>query len=97
MAGLHVPTKAERVARFQAETVHTAIEITGAEPWPALPALPLVLRLQQQPASINLQTFFSLQGPLATSLLRKSQAATLFAGRPNTGSEISKSFIHGRL
>ena len=29
MAGLHVPTKAERVARFQAETVHSALEITG--------------------------------------------------------------------
>ena len=39
MAGLHVPTKAVRVARFQAETVHTAIEITGAAPRPALPAL----------------------------------------------------------
>jgi glutamate synthase domain-containing protein 2 len=29
MSGLHIPTKAERVARFHAETVHTAMEITG--------------------------------------------------------------------
>ena len=30
MAGLHVPTKAERVAAFQEKTVHVALEITGA-------------------------------------------------------------------
>ncbi len=30
MAGLHVPTKAERVARYHEKTVHVALEITGA-------------------------------------------------------------------
>jgi hypothetical protein len=30
MAGLHVPDKAERVASYQAKTVHVALEIVGA-------------------------------------------------------------------
>ncbi len=30
MAGLHVPTKAERVAKYHEKTVHVALEITGA-------------------------------------------------------------------